>query len=74
MRAGTLSSNPATFFATTLPLSIGGTMIELFKLAFELILAAAIFVGGVFYAIKFPNGAAKIQAVLSGLLKAKAKQ
>lgn len=38
-------------------------MIELFKIGFELILTAAVFVGGVLFALKFPNVAAKIKAV-----------
>lgn len=47
-------------------------MIELFKLALELLLTVIVFVGGVLFAVKFPNAAAKIQAMTLDLFKAKA--
>jgi hypothetical protein len=40
-------------------------MITLFKLAFEFFLAAALFCGGVKFAVKYPNFAAKIDTLLS---------
>jgi hypothetical protein len=48
-------------------------MIELFKLFLELLLAGVVFVGGVLFAIKWPNGAAKIKAMTTDLFTAKAK-
>lgn len=46
-------------------------MIELFKLGFEFLLAAVVFVGGVLFAIKYPNAAAKIKAMTIDLFTAK---
>jgi hypothetical protein len=47
-------------------------MIELFKIAVELLLAIAVFVGGVLFAIKWPNAAAKIKAMTIDLFTKKA--
>lgn len=40
-------------------------MITLFKLAFDLFIASAIFVGGVKVGVKYPNIAAKISSLIS---------